>query len=123
MRSVTPQRGDLTQDSVLPPLHRSVMTPADRRLDPAARHGKRLYDGLSASSVGLELGISVILGLLMGYYLDGYLGTTPWLMFVFLGFGLYAGFRGVMRAVRRAERAGNAEDALIAATQESAPRG
>lgn len=76
-----------------------------RALDPAARQSKRLYDGLSASSAGLELGIAVGLGALFGVWLDGRLGTQPWLMVVFLVLGLVAGFRGVLRAVARAEKA------------------
>lgn len=76
-----------------------------RALDPAARQGKRMYEGLSASSAGLELGISVGLGALFGVWLDGKLGTDPWLMLIFLALGLIAGFRGVLRAVARADRA------------------
>jgi ATP synthase protein I len=79
-------------------------------IDPAARKTKRAYNALSASSVGLELGIAVIVGLLGGMYLDSKLGTQPWLMLLFLVFGLVAGFRNVLRAVERAERAGAAED-------------
>jgi ATP synthase protein I len=80
-------------------------------LDPAARRSKRAYNALSASSVGLELGIAVVIGLFAGMWLDGKAGTTPWLMLLFLGFGLVAGFRNVLRAVKRAERAGAEEDA------------
>jgi ATP synthase protein I len=75
----------------------------------AARSGRQFYQMLSASSIGLELGLSVVLGILFGRWLDGKLGTTPWLMLVFLGLGLVAGFRSVMRAVRRADRAAEAE--------------
>jgi ATP synthase protein I len=76
-------------------------------IDPAARKSKKMYDGLSASSVGLELGIAVILGVLFGMWLDRQLGTEPWMMLLFLGFGLVAGFRNVLRAVARAEKAGS----------------
>jgi len=79
-------------------------------LDPAARRSKRAYNALSASSVGLELGVAVIVSLLFGMWLDGKLGTTPWLMLAFLVIGLVAGFRNVLRAVARAEKAGAAED-------------
>ena len=103
MRSAPPNRGEMSQDSAESPLHRNVVSP--RGIDPAARTTKRAYDALSASSVGLELGISVILGLLFGWWLDKQIGTTPWMMLLFLVFGLIAGFRGVMRAVTRAERA------------------
>jgi ATP synthase protein I len=75
----------------------------------AARSGRQFYHALSASSVGLELGLSVVFGVLFGRWLDGRLGTTPWLMLVFLGLGVVAGFRSVLRAVRRADRAAEAE--------------
>ena len=76
-----------------------------RAADPAARTGKRAYNALNASSVGLEMGVSVAIGLLVGYYMDKWLGTEPWLMLGWLLLGLVAGFRGVFRAVARAERA------------------
>jgi ATP synthase protein I len=95
-------------------LHRNrVLTKANmsasRRLepviDPAARRSKRAYNALSASSVGLELGVAVVIGVLVGMWLDSKAGTTPWLMLLFLAFGLIAGFRNVLRAVARADRA------------------
>ena len=89
-------------------MHPKGVTPAI--IDPAARTTKRAYNALSASSVGLELGIAVIVGLLGGMWLDNRLGTTPWLMLVLLVLGLVAGFRNVLRAVERAERAGAAQD-------------
>jgi ATP synthase protein I len=104
MQSVPTHRGEMSQDSGAPSLHPEVMH-GRRRIDPAARTGRSAYNALSAASVGMELGLSVIIGLLMGYYLDKAAGTGPWLMLLFLGFGLAAGFRGMLRAVRRAEKA------------------
>ena len=104
MRSVPSHRGDLSQDFPLTPLHRSDVT-----RDPASRRTRGMYNALSASSVGLELGVSVLIALLFGIWLDNQLGTEPWMMLVFLGFGFVAGFRGVLRAVRRADRAAEAE--------------
>jgi ATP synthase protein I len=75
----------------------------------AARSGRQFYHALSASSVGLELGLSVVFGVLIGRWLDGKLGTAPWLMLALLVLGLVAGFRSVLRAVRRADRAAEAE--------------
>lgn len=74
-------------------------------LDPAARRAKRMYNGLSASSVGLELGLAVVIGLLFGMWLDGKLGSEPWMMLLFLVLGLVAGFRNVIRAIARADKA------------------
>lgn len=79
-------------------------------IDPAARKGKRAYNALSASSVGLEMGLSVTIGLVVGIYMDKWLGTTPWLMLVWLGLGLVAAFRGVFRAVKRLDKAAAEED-------------
>ncbi|MFT3698876.1 MAG: AtpZ/AtpI family protein [Kofleriaceae bacterium] len=79
-------------------------------LDPASVKARRRYNALSASSVGLELGVATVVGLLGGMWLDSYFGTKPWLMLILLVFGLVAGFRNVLRAVERAERAGERED-------------
>ena len=102
MDAVPTDSGEMSRGSGTADTHRNAMT-----IDPAARTSKRAYDALSASSVGLELGISVIVGVLFGMWLDKQAGTEPLLMLVFLGLGLVAGFRGVLRAVRRAETAAN----------------
>ena len=108
MQSEPTHRGDLSQDSPLQPVHRSrVNGPALR--DPASRRTRGMYNMLSASSVGLELGISVLLALVFGIWLDGKLGTEPWMMLLCLGIGFAAGFRGVLRAVKRADRAAQRE--------------
>lgn len=38
---------------------------------------------------------ATLIGLAMGYYLDKWLGTSPWLTLIFLGFGIVAGFRNI----------------------------
>jgi F0F1-type ATP synthase assembly protein I len=55
---------------------------------------------LRFSTVGLELGLAVIIGLLVGQWLDARLGTEPWLLLLFLLFGMVAGFRSVYRLAR-----------------------
>ena len=50
---------------------------------------------------GLEFVFSIILGFLGGRWLDGKLGTHPWLALAGLGFGLVAGFRFIYRAAKR----------------------
>lgn len=109
MQSEPINRGEMSQDSRTPPLHPEVMSPtrfaAKRPLDPASHRGRRAFDALSASSVGLELGLSVVIGVLFGHWLDGQLGTTPWMLLLFLCFGFAAGMRGVIRSVARADRA------------------
>ena len=127
MQPVAGHSGGMSQNSDAGPVHRSRVdadapgeakpesTPLDPTgepprdpaspIDPAARSSRRLYEGLSASSAGLELGIAVMLGALFGHWLDGKLGTAPWMLLVFLIIGLVAGFRGVLRAVARADKA------------------
>jgi ATP synthase protein I len=48
---------------------------------------------------GLEFAICVILGVAIGYYLDAWLGTEPFLLLVFLGFGFAAGLRVLLRVL------------------------
>lgn len=38
---------------------------------------------------------ATLIGLAMGYYLDKWLGTSPWLTLIFLVFGIVAGFRNI----------------------------
>lgn len=117
MQSVPSHSGDLSQDSSVSPAHPTLVSIANFPrpaasggvVDPSARTAKRAYDALSASSVGLELGISVVLGVLFGVWLDGQLGTAPWMMLLFMVLGLVAGFRGALRAMRRADRQASAE--------------
>ncbi|UCG38503.1 MAG: AtpZ/AtpI family protein [bacterium] len=59
-----------------------------------------LRDLLKFSTLGLEMGAAVVIGLLMGVYLDRQFGTRPWLTMVFLGFGFAAAARAVIRAVK-----------------------
>jgi len=47
------------------------------------------------SSVGISLVASCLIGLVMGYYLDKWLGISPWMTLIFLGFGIVSGFRNV----------------------------
>jgi len=56
------------------------------------------------SSIGLTLVISTVLGLVGGYYVDRWLGTTPWLLLIGLVLGIAAGFVNLFRSVSRAER-------------------
>jgi len=51
---------------------------------------------------------STLIGLGMGYYLDKWLGTSPWLTLIFLGFGVVSGFRNIYilteRELKRQEK-------------------
>jgi F0F1-type ATP synthase assembly protein I len=105
MQSTFDKSGDLSQESSVDSPHLRPVTPkATGHATPSADGGKRFYRALSASSVGLELGISVLIGVLFGMWLDGQLGTEPWMMLLFMVVGFIAGFRGVLHAVRKADR-------------------
>jgi ATP synthase protein I len=72
---------------------------------PYAARTRDYYRSLSASSVGLEFAIAVVLGLFVGMWLDKRFGTGPWLLIVSLGFGFTAAMRGVWRHVAASDRA------------------
>jgi ATP synthase protein I len=55
----------------------------------------------TAGTIGLQLVVSTFIGLAMGYFLDKWLGTSPWLLIVFLILGIVAGFRDVFREAKR----------------------
>ncbi|MEO5373632.1 MAG: AtpZ/AtpI family protein [Alphaproteobacteria bacterium] len=50
--------------------------------------------------VSVELVSAVLVGTWLGWLLDGWLGTRPWLMVVFLLFGGAAGVMNVYRVVK-----------------------
>lgn len=61
-----------------------------------AEDKRQLFRTLSfLSSVGISMVASTFIGLAMGYYLDKWLGTSPWLTLIFLGFGIVSGFRNI----------------------------
>jgi ATP synthase protein I len=61
-----------------------------------------------ASSIGLAFPIAIGIGYLWGHWLDGVLGSGPWLTIVFALLGVAAGF---VNAFRTAIRIGKEEDA------------
>ena len=73
------------------------------------RDGRQLSAALRLASVGIELAISTVIGLLGGRWLDGKLGTDPYLMIVGLLLGITAGFRSLILAARKANRASKSE--------------
>jgi ATP synthase protein I len=51
-----------------------------------------------AMRIGVELVAALVIGVAIGYFLDQWLGTKPWLMLLGFVFGSAAGFLGVYRA-------------------------
>lgn len=58
----------------------------------------------SYATVGLEFGLSLLVGLFGGRWLDEKLGTGHWLAFIGFGFGVAAGYRAIYRAAQAANR-------------------
>lgn len=58
------------------------------------------------SAIGLEMALSVVIGLAIGWWLDRLFGTKPWLSLIFLLFGLIAGFRSLYRLLRDIKKNG-----------------
>ncbi|MCG8470873.1 MAG: AtpZ/AtpI family protein [Desulfobacterales bacterium] len=56
------------------------------------------------SSLGLQVAISILLGLGFGLFLDKTFGTAPVFMLIFLGFGIAAAFRNLLLALKRSRK-------------------
>lgn len=72
----------------------------------------KAYDTLSVGSLGLEMGLAVLVGWWVGQWLDTRFETEPYLMLLFLGFGIAAAFKGLFRAARQAKRAATESDGV-----------
>jgi ATP synthase protein I len=59
---------------------------------------------LQFSTLGLEMGFSVVFGLVAGYYLDKWLGTGPIFLIILLIIGFIAGFKTVFVMGRKMMR-------------------
>jgi ATP synthase protein I len=62
------------------------------------------------SGVGISLVVAILIGLAMGYYLDQWLGTSPWMLLLFLLFGVAAGFRNIYILTERELKRQQQED-------------
>ncbi len=53
------------------------------------------------SAIGVEMAVTVTLGFYGGRFLDGQLGTAPWLMVAGVLLGVAAGVWGIINIVKR----------------------
>ena len=58
----------------------------------------------SYGTVGIEVVLSVLVGLFGGSWLDRKLGTGPWLTLIGVAYGIAAAVRALYRAARRATK-------------------
>lgn len=59
---------------------------------------------LNVSIVGIQFPVAIAIGFFFGRWLDGSLGTTPWLTIVFSLFGITAGFVNLFRITAQASQ-------------------
>lgn len=73
---------------------------AESRRPPAEKPGSERGKGLSfAFRIGTELVAGIAVGVGIGWLLDRWLGTKPWLMIAFFVLGAAAGMMNVYRSV------------------------
>jgi F0F1-type ATP synthase assembly protein I len=73
---------------------------------------KDLFRALSlVSSMGISVVVAIAIGVWTGLSLDKWLGTAPWFFYIFLLFGIVAGFRNIYiitgREIRRNDNGEN----------------
>lgn len=71
--------------------------------NPADRQGAMQGMG-RAMQIGIELVASILVGLFIGYGLDRWLGTQPFLMLVFLLLGMVTGLYNIIRVAQRMQK-------------------
>jgi ATP synthase protein I len=77
---------------------------------PASPGGRKFRALAQLASVGIELSVSTIVGMLGGRWLDDKLGSAPWLMLLGLVLGVSAGMRSLIRTARKANREGQTSE-------------
>jgi ATP synthase protein I len=63
----------------------------------------------TVGTIGMQLVVATFIGLAMGYYLDEWLGTQPWMLIIFLLLGIVTGFRDVYREAMRLQKSADEE--------------
>ncbi len=53
--------------------------------------------------MGLEVGLSVVVGFLIGTWLDDWLDSAPWFLIIFGIAGIIAGYRSMFRIIKRVQ--------------------
>lgn len=74
----------------------------------------------TASVIGLHMVSGILVGGVIGYFLDEWLGTGPWLKLVFFLFGVGAGFYNVYLDTMRLLKEQSAASALPGAENKDA---
>lgn len=75
----------------------------DKAVEDAANAARSKALGMGFS-IAAQLVAGVLVGGAIGYYLDRWLGSAPWLMVLFLMFGFAAGLLNVVRTAREMQK-------------------
>ncbi|HNY70534.1 MAG TPA: AtpZ/AtpI family protein [Syntrophorhabdus sp.] len=59
---------------------------------------------ISYSSLGLEMGLCVAIGIAIGYFLDRYFMTSPYLTIIFMIFGIVAAMKSIYQLMKKLEK-------------------
>ncbi|MFC1850137.1 AtpZ/AtpI family protein [candidate division CSSED10-310 bacterium] len=76
----------------------------------AVKRYETLRDLGILSSLGIMFVLSTFIGLAMGYHLDKWLDTSPYLTILFLLFGIAAAFLSLYREIKRLIKKQEQED-------------
>lgn len=71
--------------------------------DKNSPQGRSYWQALNASSAGLVFFLSIVVGAGIGYYLDKFFGTKPYLLLFFLVMGIIAGFRNMWQFIKKSQ--------------------
>ena len=97
----------MTERKAAPSLEELDVRLREARIREAGRRGAGKAEESAASAlgtawrIGLELVSALVVGVAIGYLLDRWLGTKPWLLILFFVLGSAAGLRNVFRMAAR----------------------
>lgn len=99
---------DPDQTPELPELKRRLGKVRDRRAGEIRKASSRSNGGASDIGVGVKVAVDLVAGVGfgggIGWSLDWWLGTKPWLLVVFLMLGFAAGLLNVVRTANQASK-------------------
>lgn len=89
-----------------PPQHPSEpsMTDSERAAQDRVEQKRMMKQAGKYSFIGIEFGVSVVIGYFIGSWLDSRFDTSPWLTLVFILLGLASASRDLFRLARRYKR-------------------
>ena len=53
------------------------------------------------AQMGITIAVCIVMSIFIGYYLDRFLGTSPWLLLLFIIFGIIAALKSVFDFSKR----------------------